>query len=131
MKKKQMDYQNGYIAEKYDRINVTIPKGLKEHYRQYAASQGLSLNAAINQLLKDWAPAPAEADTLSEGKPTRATRIETLDFISETSVKALKEMGIYTLGEYIERYYDDDPDELLTVIEEDKLDDLLLNNKLW
>lgn len=54
MEKKQMDYQNGYIKEKYDRINVTLPKGKKEVYRQAAAAAGTSLNAIINKLLEEW-----------------------------------------------------------------------------
>lgn len=54
MEKKQMDYQNGYIKEKYDRINVTVPKGKKEIYRQTAEAAETSLNGIINKLLEEW-----------------------------------------------------------------------------
>lgn len=133
MNKKQMDYQNGYITQKYDRINVTLPKGKKEIYRKFAENKGLSLNAAINMLLQHWAEDQPEQQQPEEPaeKPTHGTMIETLDFISQTSIEALKEMGVYTLGEYVNRYYEDDPDEKLTVEEEDKLDDYLIKYHLW
>ena len=41
----QLSYQNEYIKEKYDRINLTVPKGRKE------ASTGQSVNEYINTLI--------------------------------------------------------------------------------
>ena len=52
-KKEQIDYQNRYIAEKYDRFTATFPSGKKEVYRKYAESLGESLNALINRLLEE------------------------------------------------------------------------------
>lgn len=50
--KKQIDRQNRFVAEKYDRFETTFPKGKKEIYRDFAKQQGKSLNALINELLE-------------------------------------------------------------------------------
>lgn len=47
----QIAYQNNYIKEKYDRINLTVPRGRKEEIKAKAAAQGLSVNEYINKLL--------------------------------------------------------------------------------
>ena len=52
-KKKQFEYQNRYIAEKYDRFTMMFPAGKKDIYREYAKSQGMSLNALINKLIEE------------------------------------------------------------------------------
>ena len=36
----QISYQNEYIKEKYDRINLTVPKGRKEEIKKKAAAAG-------------------------------------------------------------------------------------------
>ena len=41
-------YRNNWIAEKLDRINLTMPKGKKEKVKEAADRVGLSLNAYIN-----------------------------------------------------------------------------------
>ncbi|MBQ6431894.1 MAG: hypothetical protein IJJ99_08485 [Oscillospiraceae bacterium] len=41
-------YRNSWIAEKLDRINLTMPKGKKEQVKETADRLGLSLNAYIN-----------------------------------------------------------------------------------
>lgn len=51
---KGIEYRNEYSRNKYDRFSVMFPKGKKSEYMQLAADQGQSLNAVINQLLKDW-----------------------------------------------------------------------------
>ena len=43
------DYKNAWLAEKLDRINLTVPKGKKEIIQKLAADLGLSVNAFINQ----------------------------------------------------------------------------------
>ena len=50
--KKQIDRQNKFVAEKYDRFETTFPKGKKEVYRDFAKQQGKSLNSLINELLE-------------------------------------------------------------------------------
>ncbi len=48
----QIAYQNDYIKEKYDRINLTVPKGRKEEIKKRAAA-GKSVNEYINSLIDD------------------------------------------------------------------------------
>ena len=42
---------NKFIAKAYDRINLTVPKGMKEEIREYAEQHGESVNGLINRLL--------------------------------------------------------------------------------
>ena len=49
----QIAYQNDYIKEKYDRINLTVPKGRKEEIKKRAAAVGKSVNEYINSLIDD------------------------------------------------------------------------------
>ncbi len=44
----QIAYQNDYNRQKYDRINLTMPKGKKERVRIAAAAAGQSVNEFIN-----------------------------------------------------------------------------------
>jgi predicted HicB family RNase H-like nuclease len=47
------DYKNAWLAEKLDRINLTVPKGKKEIIQKLAADLGLSVNAFINQAIDE------------------------------------------------------------------------------
>lgn len=38
---------NKYISNNYDRVNLTMPKGKKEIYKQMAEAEGKSLNQFI------------------------------------------------------------------------------------
>ena len=49
----QIAYQNEYIKEKYDRINLTVPKGRKEEIKKAAAAAGQSVNEYINRLIDE------------------------------------------------------------------------------
>lgn len=49
--KKQYARQNAFINEKYDRINLTLPKGTKERIR--AACKEESVNAFILKAVND------------------------------------------------------------------------------
>lgn len=40
-----------YISNNYDQISIRIPKGKRNHYKEYASSKGLSLNQLIVLLL--------------------------------------------------------------------------------
>ena len=42
-------YCNEWIAEKLDRINLTVPKGRKEIIKAHAAAHGESVNGFINR----------------------------------------------------------------------------------
>ena len=44
-------YNNSFIAQAYDRINLTVPKGQKEAIKAHAEKQGESVNAYINRLI--------------------------------------------------------------------------------
>lgn len=44
----QIAYQNQFIKEKYDRINLTVPKGEKATIKEKAAAAGQSVNEYIN-----------------------------------------------------------------------------------
>lgn len=62
-KSEKSAYRNNWIAEKLDRINLTMPKGKKEIVKEIAEKQGLSLNAYINlavdeRMERDQSPLP-------------------------------------------------------------------------
>lgn len=44
-------WQNDYIDRKYDRINLTVPKGKKEKIQSAAKASGESVNAYINRAI--------------------------------------------------------------------------------
>ncbi len=46
-------YQNSYIREKYDRINLTVPKGRKEEIKKKALAEDKSVNEYINSLIEN------------------------------------------------------------------------------
>lgn len=46
-------YKNQFIAEKYERINLTVPKGQKEIIKAHAESIGKSVNGYINDLIQE------------------------------------------------------------------------------
>lgn len=52
MSKSQTRASNKYNAKAYDRIALQVKKGERELIRAYAESQGKSLNAYINDLIK-------------------------------------------------------------------------------
>ena len=59
------EYRNKWIAEKLDRVNLTMPKGQKDVAKAHAESRGESLNAFINRAIletmeRDNAPATSE-----------------------------------------------------------------------
>ena len=49
----QIEYQNQYNKDKYDRITIMVPKGNKVVLQTYAKKLNLSLNAYINKLLEE------------------------------------------------------------------------------
>lgn len=44
---------NKYMKEKYDRVNLTMPKGKKENVQAHAESLGESVNAFINRAIDE------------------------------------------------------------------------------
>jgi hypothetical protein len=50
-------YKNQYVAKKYDRISLIVPKGRKDKIKAHAEAQGKSINDYINNLIsKDMGP---------------------------------------------------------------------------
>lgn len=47
------EYRNTWIAEKLDRINLTVPKGKKDIIKAHADSRGESVNAFINRAIEE------------------------------------------------------------------------------
>ena len=43
--------RNKWNAKNYDRINVTVPKGMRDMISRYAEGQGVTVNQLINTLL--------------------------------------------------------------------------------
>lgn len=51
--KKQQACVNRYIADKYDRINLTTPKGRKERIKAHAERRGETVNSFINRAIEN------------------------------------------------------------------------------
>ena len=47
------EYKNNWIAEKLDRINLTVPKGQKEKIKAAADAAGESVNAYIGKAVDE------------------------------------------------------------------------------
>ena len=48
----QIAYQNDYKREKYDRMELLLPKGRKELLKKKAKAAGVSMSEYINSLLE-------------------------------------------------------------------------------
>lgn len=48
---KKSEYRNAWIAEKLDRVNLTMPKGQKEAVKMHAEARSESVNAFINRAI--------------------------------------------------------------------------------
>lgn len=46
-------YNNSFIKETYDRINLTVPKGKKEKIQTHAEAHGKSVNGFINEAIDE------------------------------------------------------------------------------
>lgn len=51
--KAQQKAVNKYVKEKYDRVNVTFPKGQKEVIKDHADKRGESVNAFIQRAVSE------------------------------------------------------------------------------
>lgn len=47
----QIKYKNDYNKQKYDRINLMVPKGKKDELKKIAKEAGMSVNEYINKKL--------------------------------------------------------------------------------
>ena len=46
-------YKNKYQTEKYDRINLVVPKGRKDEIKAHAESKNESLNGFVNRAIDE------------------------------------------------------------------------------
>lgn len=46
-------YNNQFIQNAYDRINLTVPKGDKDKIKAHAETQGESVNSFINRAISN------------------------------------------------------------------------------
>ena len=54
MGERKAKWQNDYIARTYDRVNLTVPKGMKEELKLHADQfDGGSVNAFINRAIRE------------------------------------------------------------------------------
>lgn len=51
MAERKAKWQNEYITRKYDRVNLTVPKGMKEKLQAHAEARGESVNGFINRAI--------------------------------------------------------------------------------
>ena len=46
------EYKNNFYKEHYERINLAVPKGMKEIIKGLASDKGMSVNAYIQDLVR-------------------------------------------------------------------------------
>lgn len=63
---KLTEYKNNYIAANYDRINLTVPKGMKAQIEERAKAEGKSTNGFICDLLKQVLSGAVLAESTAE-----------------------------------------------------------------
>ena len=61
-KSEKSAYRNNWIAEKLDRVNLTMPKGKKEQVKEIADKLELSVNAYINLAIDERMERDAQDD---------------------------------------------------------------------
>jgi predicted DNA binding CopG/RHH family protein len=52
-KRSKTAYKNQFIAENYDRVNLTVPKGDKERIKNHAEKCGETLNGFIQRAIHE------------------------------------------------------------------------------
>lgn len=69
--KKKFDkvaYNNSYIAQAYDRINLTVPKGEKDRIKVHAEARNESVNSFIQRAIKETMQRDECAEEMSAAK---------------------------------------------------------------
>lgn len=62
------EYRNSWIAEKLDRINLTVPKGRKDTIKAHAEAHSESVNAFINRAITETMERDSTAQRPAEGQ---------------------------------------------------------------
>lgn len=65
--KKSTQYKNEFIQNNYDRINLTVPKGVKEKMKLKAESKNMSVNNYIYSLILKDMPEISKPDANEKG----------------------------------------------------------------
>ena len=65
MTSKATDYKRQFNAEKYDRMEITVPKGQKEMIKKHAQEQGKSVNRFVSEAINE----KIERDKVEEEQP--------------------------------------------------------------
>ena len=60
------EYKNNFYKEHYERINLAVPKGMKDIIRTLAADKGMSINAYIQDLVMQGNTTPLSEKTSAE-----------------------------------------------------------------
>ena len=89
MGKSQTTAKNKYNAKSYDRISVTVKKGVKDEWKSEAEKQGLSLNAFIEQAVSQMMTFADDSHTI-ENTPA---------FDEDTEVSSDTEQNVQELSE--------------------------------
>ena len=50
----KLDYIREYSEEKYERINLSVPKGMKQHYKSEADKRGLTISKLFTIAADDY-----------------------------------------------------------------------------
>ncbi len=50
----KLDYISEYTKENYDRINLTVPKGLREQYKAEAERRGMSISKLFTTAVDEY-----------------------------------------------------------------------------
>ena len=73
-------YKNNYIAENYDRIHLTVPKGMKAQIEEKAKAEGKSTNGfiaageTVASTPKKATPAPKKPAAPKKQEPPKASK---------------------------------------------------------
>lgn len=94
--KKKIKRQNEHIKQNYDKITITVPKGIKERIKSHT---NLSLNAYMLQLIKNDLPDEEQQKQTEQSEQP------------QTQVKEWVE-PVFTYDEYGNAYCEDCGDEL-------------------
>lgn len=112
--KAQQRAVNKYMANHYDRINITVPKGHKETIKAHAEAQGESVNAFVTRAIsetmsRDKAPQrPQEAQAVQDATPapqgaegiplhTLEQRIRRILYKHGATIRKDRKSGAYTV----------------------------------
>lgn len=77
--KAQQKAVNKYMAEKYDRINLVVPKGRRDELRAKAEAAGKSLNSYLVGLIEGEAPQYITPEALDKATQAAQAAGEDLD----------------------------------------------------